>query len=81
MIPLTKRQAEALAAIRRFRSENGYSPTYKDIGEMLGISKVSAFQLVGSLMDRGAVVNTKSNGARCLMPVEENCPHCGKAIR
>lgn len=46
MKPPTARQLEVLRAIHRSIVERGYPPTYREIGELLGIRAVSRTQAV-----------------------------------
>lgn len=38
---LTKRQVEILKYVREFMDENGYAPSYREVGQALGISSVA----------------------------------------
>jgi len=46
---LTPRQQEVLNEIRRFQRGTGMSPTYVELSETIGISKVSVFEHVCAL--------------------------------
>ncbi len=53
---LTRPQAEALGFIRSFISERSYSPSYREIGDHLGLVSVSGVsRIVGELEDRGRI--------------------------
>ena len=52
---LTKRQAEALIAIRKFIAIEGHSPTYRDLGHRLGITQPAVHYLAHELKKRGAI--------------------------
>lgn len=54
--PATRRQAQALRAIRAHWRRYGESPTRSELGRALGISKVSAHLLVAKLARDGFVV-------------------------
>lgn len=51
--PGTPRQAEIMTYIRDYQSKFGYSPTLQEIGDYLGISKVTVFEHLEQLEDRG----------------------------
>lgn len=53
---LTPRQADVLKFIRAFRAEKGYAPTQQEIGEELGVSKVTAHEHMKALARKGAVI-------------------------
>ncbi len=40
--PLTPRQAEVLAEVRRFLAEKGYPPSLRELAEVLGVSGTTA---------------------------------------
>jgi len=52
---LTRRQRDALAFIKNFQIENGYSPSYDEIGAALGLAKSGVHRVVIGLETRGAV--------------------------
>ncbi len=62
---LTPRQLEILTLIRDAKRNVGYSPTLQEIADQLGISKITVFEHVGNLVDKG-VLNRRSNKARSL---------------
>ena len=49
---LTPRQLDVLTIIRDARDRQGYSPTMQEIGNWLGISKVTVFEHVGALVKK-----------------------------
>ncbi len=53
--PGTPRQAEILTYVRSYQSRNGYSPTLQEIGDYLGISKVTVFEHLTALEKRGLI--------------------------
>jgi repressor LexA len=53
--PSTPRQAEILTYIRDYQSRYGYSPTLQEIGDYLGINKVTVFEHLAGLQKRGLV--------------------------
>ena len=62
---LTPRQLEILTLIRDAKRNVGYSPTLQEIADQLGISKITVFEHVENLVDKG-VLNRRSNKARSL---------------
>lgn len=53
--PLTKRQAEIVAFLRRFRDEHGISPTLEEIAQHLGVHRVTVFGHVRELERKGVL--------------------------
>lgn len=61
--PLTKKQKEVLCAIESFIKENGYTPSYREIAEVLGLASPSTVhQHVQALCEKG-VINTGDDGS------------------
>ena len=52
---ITSQESEVLTCIKRFRSENGFSPVYAEISERIGISIPTARTHVLRLMDKGYI--------------------------
>ncbi len=52
---LTRRQSEALKAIKNFIRDEGYSPTYRELGERLGVTAQSVKHHAHELKRRGAI--------------------------
>ncbi|MEM7682271.1 MAG: transcriptional repressor LexA [Planctomycetota bacterium] len=67
---LTPKQKRILRLIRDTRLSKGYSPTMQELGEMLGVSKVTVFEHVEALIKKGAL-RRDPNKARSLEPVDE----------
>jgi len=51
----TRKQQSVLEFVAGYQRENGISPTLEEIGQHLGVTRVTAFQHVKSLTDKGAV--------------------------
>jgi repressor LexA len=51
----TRKQRDLLEFVARYQREHGVSPTLEEIGESLGITRVTAFQHVRALLRKGAV--------------------------
>ncbi len=64
--PATPRQAEILTFIRDYQHKNGYSPTYDEIAEQFGISKVTVFEHLTILEERG-LLRREKHKARSLL--------------
>ena len=52
---LTRKQMITLDYIENFILENGYSPTYQEIGEMINSPTCSAFQICLRLQEKGYI--------------------------
>jgi len=57
--PATPRQTEILTFVRDYTHKSGYSPTYDEIADEFGISKVTVFEHLTLLEDRGLVYRDK----------------------
>ncbi len=62
---LTPKQLRILQLIRDWRIARGYSPTMQELADELGISKVTVFEHVESLIKKGAL-KREANKARSL---------------
>ncbi len=63
---LTPRQLEILRLIRDNRLENGYSPTMQEIGDAVGLTKVTVFEHVAALERKGVLLRGGKHKARSL---------------
>jgi repressor LexA len=66
MQTVTPRQLEILRYIRRSRDRHGYSPTMQEIGDHLGLTKVTVFEHVGALERKGLLLRGAKYSARSL---------------
>jgi repressor LexA len=57
---LTRRQAEVLEVTRSYIDEHGISPTLEEIGEILGVNRVTVFEHVRALEDKGWITTEKN---------------------
>jgi repressor LexA len=57
--PTTPRQVEILTFVRDYLHRNGYSPTYDEIADQFGISKVTVFEHLTILEGRGLLSRDK----------------------
>lgn len=62
---LTPRKLEILTLIRDSRRARGYSPTLQEIADQLGTSKITVFEHVEALIEKG-LLTRRSNRARSL---------------
>lgn len=62
----TPRQMEILTFIRDYRDRHGYSPTMQEIGDSLGLTKVTVFEHVGALVRKGLLLRGAKHSARSL---------------
>ncbi len=62
----TPRQLQILRVIREYQDNLGYSPTFQEIGDRLGLTKVTVFEHVASLERKGIVIRGSKHTARCL---------------
>jgi repressor LexA len=63
--PATPRQTEILTFVRDYSHKHGYSPTYDEIAEAFGISKVTVFEHLTTLEERG-LLHREKHKARSL---------------
>lgn len=66
METVTPRQLEILQFIRDFRNHMGYSPTMQEIGDQMGLTKVTVFEHVGALEKKGLLLRGAKHKARSL---------------
>ena len=62
----TPRQLEILRFIRDFRQRRGYSPTMQEIGDQLGLTKVTVFEHVGALERKRLLLRGAKHHSRSL---------------
>lgn len=65
------KQMELLCSLYRFQRKHGYSPTLDELGQIMGISKVTVHQYIRCLEKKGLVCRIK-NYARSLQIVDES---------
>jgi repressor LexA len=71
MNTVTPRQMDVLKFIRDYRARRGYSPTMQEIGDYLGLSKVTVFEHVGALERKGLLQRGPKHKARSLLVSDE----------
>jgi repressor LexA len=70
-LTVTPRQLEIMRFLRDFRSQHGYSPTMQEIGDRMGLTKVTVFEHVGALERKGLLIRGAKHRARSLRPSPE----------
>jgi repressor LexA len=70
---LTPKQMRIFDFVRQFRVAHGYSPTMQEIADQLEVSKVTVFEHVEALVEKGAL-RRNPNKARSLSEVEDAIP-------
>jgi SOS-response transcriptional repressor LexA len=83
--PVTARQEEYLAFIRRFLREHGRPPTIRRIGAAMGgLRPFAVMQALNSLVRKGQLRPDRADGSGwcAYMPVvpRGHCPCCGRAF-
>ena len=63
---VTPRQMEILTYIRDYRHKNGFSPTLQEIGDVLGLTKVTVFEHVRALERKKLLTRGTKHSARSL---------------
>lgn len=64
--PLTKRQHQILQAFGSMQAEVGYSPTLRELGEELGVNRVTVYGHIQALLEKGALENLFPGASRGL---------------
>lgn len=82
--PATPRQTEILTFIRDYTHRHGYSPTYDEIADEYGISKVTVFEHLTILAERGLLTKHRHR-ARSLqladhLELPDDRPSCLKLV-
>lgn len=78
--PLTKKQREVLDCIEGFVKNNGYTPSYREIAEQLGLSSpATVHQHIKTLCEKG-IINTGDHGAARSIELVESGPMSPLAI-
>lgn len=67
---MTRRQNQVKWFIEDFFNKHGIAPTYSEIGEAIGVSKVAAFNLVKRMEERG-IVRLMAHRSRSIVLVKE----------
>jgi hypothetical protein len=64
---LTPRQLDLVTAIYDLRTKHGYSPTYEEVGRVLGCNKTTVFGHVRELIGKGALMKVHNSPVRNLI--------------
>lgn len=77
---VTPRQHDLLNFIQAYIEDEGYSPSYAEMREALGLkSKTGIHRMIENLAQRGLVTRV-SHKARSVRLPSIKCPHCGETI-
>lgn len=77
---MTKRKQEVLSAITHYRKDKGYSPSYSELADLIGVTSLSTVHKhVESLVAIGKLHRCARNIARTI-EVVDCCPHCGGKV-
>ncbi len=71
---LTPKQLRILQFIRDWRHHHGYSPTMQEIADLLGVSKVTVFEHIESLIGKGALIRNPNKARSLSIPDEVEVP-------
>jgi len=69
---LTESQAKVLKTVSDFIAENGYSPTAKEIAEILNVTQTSVFEQL-SRLEKKRYITRQKGAARTIGILEQNC--------
>jgi repressor LexA len=86
MSALTFKQARVRDFLVSFATERGYSPSYKEIGDALGMRSIGTVaKYVSALKKKGAIKNRPSRSRSIevfsLPGIKVSCPHCQNEFR
>lgn len=74
---LTESQAKVLKTVSDFIAENGYSPTAKEIAEILNVTQTSVFEQL-SRLEKKRYITRQKGAARTIGILEQNCEKAPK---
>lgn len=66
----TPKQMQIMRFIHDFRTRSGFSPTLEEIGEAIGIHRVTVHQHVKVLISRGGIKKDTETGIRNLVVID-----------
>jgi repressor LexA len=69
---LTPKQVQVLDYIRDCRESQGFSPTMQEIADNMGVSKVTIFEHVEALIDKGALLRDRNKARSLSLPEEDD---------
>ena len=73
---LTPKQMHVLDFIRDCRENQGFSPTMQEIADKMGVSKVTVFEHVEALIDKGALLRDRNKARSLSLPEEDKSELC-----
>jgi len=76
---LTEKQQGVLSFIRDFIEDKGYSPTLEEMSQYFGVSKVTIYEHVKALQEKGAV-KKQANRKRSIELLEEPTPAASATV-
>ena len=79
MSGLTPKQRAARIAIAVYTTRYGIAPTFQEVADLLGISKIAAYERVQALAAKGALTITPHRHRGITLPT--HCPTCGRAYQ
>ena len=68
-IKMTKRQAKLLEFIREYNNKNGYSPSYDEMREPMGLSSKSMVHSFISSLEKHGKIKRVRHSARSVEPL------------
>lgn len=71
MQKLTKRQEEVLSYITKTIEDNGFSPSFKEIGDYFSFSPTAAYYMVNTLEKKGYLNSSNKKNRSLTLPVED----------
>jgi repressor LexA len=74
---LTEKQQAILSFIRDFLEDKGYSPTLEEMSQYFGVSKVTIYEHVKALQEKGAVKKQANRKRSIELIVDEPAPAAG----
>jgi len=80
VVAITARQLEVLNKIKGFIAANRYSPSYKEIAAMTGLSSVATVHKHVTILRRKRLIETEHNMSRSIS-ITGACPTCGRSLR
>lgn len=67
----TRHQSEALAFIKRYNAERGYSPSYDEISDALGIKSKSGITRIVKALAAAGMITHRPNRSRAIEVIDK----------
>lgn len=77
----TRQQYKLLAAVSEFTNKNGFPPSYKELGEAIGVGTKSGINRIVVLLEQQGLLIRGQGGARNLIVVDTPRSQAGKIQR